>query len=238
MRKLLYAIALSILLTSTSQAQIPTFAFGGSSGAAILTVNFENGTTAAYADQDQGWWSPTVANFRGNTNVISGSMFGVQWNDFFVFDLTGQTGHVVSASLILNAYSVAGTPQFALWDVATPISTLENVDSGPSAAIYTDLGSGTMLSALVPLSTADSGNDVAIAFNAAGIAAIDTALGGQWAIGGSANNDIPEPAGLTIIPLALAGLAVVRYRTPLGHKTSRSVCRRITKSNRMEKFFT
>ena len=48
--------------------------------------------------------------------------------------------------------------------------------------------------------------DIEIALDNAAIAAIEIALGGRFAIGGSANIDIPEPSSaLLVVPVAMAG---------------------------------
>ncbi len=54
--------------------------------------------------------------------------------------------------------------------------------------------------------------DIAIALSADGIAAIDNALGRQFAVGGSANTDIPEPPALHLLIPALLGIQAIRHR--------------------------
>lgn len=218
MKNVLHAIIIIVFSCLASQTHAQTFAFGGSTGSAVLTLTFDDGTSDAIAATSQGWWSPTETNFRGNTNVITGSMFGMRWNDFFVFDLTGLAGTVTAASLGLNTYFVAGMPDFALWDATTPLSALENIDTGPNGAIYADLGSGTLYSAAMALTR--SNTDIAIALNSDGIAAIHNALGGRFAIGGSANTDIPEPSALLLLFPGLAALRAIRHRLRQASKRS------------------
>ncbi len=218
MDKLLHTVAIIFFLSFTAQAHAQTYAFGGSTESAILTLTFDNGTSDAVEATSQGWWSTTAANFRGNNNVITGSMFGTQWNDFFVFDLTGLTGTVTAASIGLNTKYVAGTPSVALWDVTTPLSALENIDNGPDRAIYADLGSGTLYGDAIPVTTGNT--HISLALNSAGIVAVGNALGGSFAIGGSANTDIPEPSGLFPLLPALTGVWAARYRFRQASKRS------------------
>ena len=210
MHKLLHAIVLVISIAVSCQTHAQTFAFGGSSGTAAMTLYFSDGTSEIVGAAHQGWWSPTEANFQGNTNFITGSCFGIQWNDFFVFDLKAHSGMVVSASLDLNTWSVAGSPIVSLWDVSTPLATLENLNAKPNAAIYADLGSGTRFGGGYRLTK--SHTDVVIPLGSAGIAAVGRAMGGSFAIGGSANLPVPEPSAAWLLAIALAGLGAIRFR--------------------------
>lgn len=218
MFKLSHAIVFAIALYVTAPAHAQTFAFGGSSGAGAMTLYFADGTSEVIGATDQGWWSPTESNFRGNTNTITGTCFGIQWNDFFVFNLTAHAGTVVAASLDVDTWSVAGAPSVSLWDVSTPLATLENLDAGPSAATYADLGSGTRFSN--GYSVVASNTMAAIPLDSAGIAAVNGSLGGTFAIGGSANLPVPEPAPAWLLAVALAGLGAVRYRPRQAAKRS------------------
>jgi hypothetical protein len=210
MHKLLHAIVFVISLAVSYQTHAQTFAFCGSSGTAAMTLYFSDETSEIVGAAHQGWWSATQANFQGNTNVITGSCFGIQWNDFFVFDLKSHSGTIVSASLDMNTWSVAGSPIVSLWDVSTPLATLENLNAAPNAAIYADLGSGTRFSGGYTL--IGSNTDVVIPLDTAGIAAVSRAMGGSFASGGSANLPIPEPSAVWLLAIALAGLGVIRFR--------------------------
>jgi hypothetical protein len=218
MLKLTHAVVLTIFLLASAQTQAQTFAFGGSGAPGIMTLYFADGTSDRVDAIDQGWWSPTEPNFDGNKNTITGSCFGIQWNDFFVFDLQRDAGAVVSANLDLDTRYVAGSPMVDLWDVSTPLATLENLDSGPNAAIYGDLGSGMRFGGGFMVAT--SNTSIAIPLNGAGIAAVNRALGHTIAIGGSANQPIPEPAAAGLLAIAIAGLVAVRYRARQAAKRS------------------
>jgi len=212
-----YVIALLIFLSQPLHAQGQTYALAGSTDLGAIALSFANGQSEVITVTDQGWWSPTEQNFLGNTNVIVGSCFGVQWNDFFVFDLTGRSGTVVAASLDLNTGLVSGMPSLTLWDVSTPLATLENLNAAPNAAIYADLESGTRYSGTQTIST--GGTSIAIPLNSTGIAAVNQALGGTLAIGGSAE-PIPEPAPIGAIATVLSILAALRYRARQATKRS------------------
>ena len=210
MRSLLHAVVLAISLTIALQAHAQSFAFGGSSGTAAMTLYFSDGTSELVTAADQGWWSPTAYNFEGNPNIITGHYYDILWNDFFIFNLTKHAADVEAATLDIDTWSVSGAPMVSLWDVSTPLAALENLNAPPSAAIYADLGSGTRYGDEYRVTK--SHTDIEIPLNDAGIAAIRQAAGNPFAIGGSANTPIPEPSAVWLLGAALAGLGALRYR--------------------------
>ena len=208
MNKFLHAIVFVAVFCLSAPSHAQTYAFAGQSTPASLILTFDDGSSATVEIAAQGWWSPTETNFNGNTNIVAGSLFGVQWNNFFVFDLTGQTGTVVAASLDLNTGIVAGTPSLSLWDVTTSLTALQDLNAVPNAAIYTDLGSGIAYSDTIAITTAQA--DIGIALNNDAVAAIGNALGGRFAIGGSTSTDIPEPSPILLLLPSIATLAYLR----------------------------
>jgi hypothetical protein len=218
MRGLLPIIAFIAAVLLGGHAQAQTFAFGGSAGAARMTLYFSDGTSEAVTAVDQGWWSPTAANFGGNHNIITGAFAGTFWNDFFVFSLDKNGRQVIAANLVLNTAFVDGAPSIRFWDVSTPLETLENLTTGPNPAVYADLGSGTLFgSARLPM----GGNTtVIIPLDGAAISAIN-GTSDMFALGGSANTDpIPEPASVLALISGVAVLGAVRYRARQAAKRS------------------
>src|SRR3954454_1343623 len=67
---------------------------------------------------NQGWWSDFFPNNNGNDNYLTGNVDGGNYNSFFVFDLSGLSGKVTSATLRLDTAMISGGPlTFSLWDV-------------------------------------------------------------------------------------------------------------------------
>jgi hypothetical protein len=152
---------------------------------------------------DSGWYNSTGFHVDINNNYIVGfqgeyaqGVTPITYNDFFVFDLSNVTGPITSAVLSLHNpgcppcgyQSMSPTETYTLFDVSTPISTLEanhtGVGSPLAPEIFNDLGSGTIFGSRT-VSAADNGTLVHIALNSDAVAAIDAHLGGMIAVGGS-----------------------------------------------------
>lgn len=145
---------------------------------------------------DSGWYNVSGTHFTHIDNYIVGAGNGTLYHNFFVFDLTSVTGLVVSASLELynpdNALpslkgyiSPDATETYTLYDVSTPIATVQASNVGAAGqAVYNDLGSGVDFGQLT-VSAADNGSIVSIVLNAAGLGALNAAVGGQFALGGA-----------------------------------------------------
>jgi hypothetical protein len=73
---------------------------------------------------------------------------------------------------------------YSLYDVSTSAAALDG-DSGPNAAIFNDLGTGTLYGSFA-VTTGQANSVVSFTLNAAGIAAINAAQGSLFSIGGAA----------------------------------------------------
>lgn len=197
---------------------------------------------------DSGWYNQTGMHFASNDNYLAGDLSGIEFHNFIVFDLTDVVTDIVSASLLLynpdNALpalrgyvSPDPTETYQVYDVSTPIATLSLSNAGAAGvAIFDDLGSGTVFGQQT-VSAADNGTVVSIVLNAEGIAALNAARGGQFAIGGALTtlgspgdefvfgfaqlldnpqvrrlefNSVPEPTTVTL--LAIGGAFALRAR--------------------------
>lgn len=145
---------------------------------------------------DSGWYNASGTHVAQNDNYIVGAGNGTLYHNFFVFDLTGVTDLVVSASLqlynpdnalpALKGYiSPDATETYALYDVSTAIGTVQASNAGAAGqAVYNDLGSGLEFGQVV-VSAADNGSIVSVVLNDDGLAALNAARGGQFALGGA-----------------------------------------------------
>ena len=179
------------LLAGLSIVFVVAIGLAPPAAAASLTFNTSDGQFTPGVD-NQGWWSATASNVNTSDNYFTGERDdGAVLRSFFTFnlaslDLAGQT--VVAAALELVRYTYDSTDAsetIALFDVSTPAATLNN-NSGVSAAIFNDLGSGKNYGAF-PVNdyAASSALTLTFALNAGALADITAAAGGFFSVGGA-----------------------------------------------------
>lgn len=165
----LFSLALLLVMLVTLTGTSPTPAY-----AAQTTIN------STY----QGWIHSSGFQIPGNTNYLVGYA-GNEYRDFFVFNLSGVSGNIFGATLRINVAGYESMDPFEtveFYDVTTPVSTLADGSGGPAA--YADLGTGTFYGS-VTITGADGYQTIDIPLNAEGVAAVRSALGGDFAIGGA-----------------------------------------------------
>jgi hypothetical protein len=145
---------------------------------------------------DSGWYNSAGMHVAQNNNYIVGDASGTERRNFVVFDLTTVTDEILSASLdlynpdddlpALRGYvSPDPTESLALYEVTTAVDDVRLSQTGAAGvAIFDDLGSGVVFGER-SVSAADNGTVVSIVINANGLAALNAARGGLFAIGGA-----------------------------------------------------
>lgn len=158
---------------------------GATGGGPTLTLNWT----------DSGWWNATGFHDATNDNYFVGQSGGLQYRDYFVFNLAGVTQPISSATLQVynpavangdsgNGYiSIDPTETYTVFDVSTPLAALQASNSG-QVGIFNDLGTGVPFGATVA-SPASNGQVLSIPLNAPGVAALNAAAGGSVALGGA-----------------------------------------------------
>jgi len=186
------------LLTAALMALALVSAQAGAPSALATVVLGTNQSEFSPGTQNMGWWDDAGTHSIGNDNYEVGNApdLGSQiLRNFFTFD-----GSLVSSGCAKNARLVIPIGQgsgdfggvttgarYVLNDVLTSAVTL-NTTAGPSAAIYNDLGSGTIYASnFLPTVGPYSSSRFTIQLNAAAVAALNVAIdhGGFFSIGGA-----------------------------------------------------
>lgn len=190
--------------------------------------------TVTLTNIDSGWYDGSGFHDPANTNYIAGENFN-GYRNFFVFDLSGLSGTVTSATIQLYTHDVTGNGIYTLFDVSTAVPTLVAGGTGMTAT-HTDLGTGNAFGS-IGLTTSNSQSLFTLTLNAAAIADIQSRLGGLFAVGGrfdapsnyimgfsnfdtrnqltiqTAPTATPEPATMILLGTGLFGVAArVRKR--------------------------
>jgi len=167
------------------------FTCGNALADSITVRAFDAGWYQAQYDPTTGLPTQTGFHDQANQNFIAGYVAGgtpshplvaSEFRNFFIFDLTGIGGEIVSADLRLSNPLVEGVPNdYSLFDVASPITALQAGGAGQGATFH-DLGSGVVLGGPV---APTAGSTVSISFNTDGIAALNANVGHAFALGGA-----------------------------------------------------
>lgn len=164
---------------------------------ALITIGF---ATAASADvtlmtTQRGWYDSSDSHNLGSDNYAAADFSSVHYHDFFVFDLGSVSGTITGAQL--NLYEPVGgysspyaSELFRLFDVSTPVATL--VSDKTVSGAFSDLGTGVEYGS-VSISAADDGTTIAIDLNTQALAALNSAEGTSFAIGGALNEFLVDP---------------------------------------------
>jgi hypothetical protein len=143
---------------------------------------------------DTGAYQSNGSHNAALPNYITGQ-FGTENRSFFVFDLTSVSAPITAATLNLynpntnphpccQGYrSPSATETFNLFDVSTPFGTVTGGGAGLTN-VFDDLGTGSLFGSYVA-SAADNGKVISIGLNAAGLAALNGALGSVITFGGA-----------------------------------------------------
>jgi len=151
-------------------------------GAATITVDASA----------SGAYNAAGARVSTTQNFLTGQFDRVERRSFFAFDLSGIAGTVTAAKLRLHNPELSAfirgyvspdaNEALAFWDVATLAASLLDGSAGVSG--YADLGGGTLFGTR-SVSAADNGTVIEIDLNAAALAALNAAAGGDFLIGGA-----------------------------------------------------
>jgi hypothetical protein len=161
--------------------------FAGPAHAA--TVEVDTSQSRLSAGFNQGWWSASgTPNVDTNDNYLVGVHEGVEFRDFFTFDLrlVPEALTVVAATLrVPVGFSNAGdaTETVALFDVSTDAGLL-NANNGTNPGIFHDLGTGRSYGR-VDVARGLVNTIVSFPLNSAAVTDINASRAGFFSIGGA-----------------------------------------------------
>ena len=215
-------LAMGLACGASTPASAYVFGFSGPDQGNLLTT--DQGTAAV---QVTGWYDSSTIDLgshsASNTNYIVGQNEGTPtdgsvFHDFFVFDISGLSSGITTATFTVQTWTVdtsfdnANQVTYSLYDVSTPISTLEADQTG-QLGIWQDLASGNLYGQY-NFSNSDSNSYVRIGLDGAALADLNAAIeaGDQtFAIGGTLQPvATPEPLTLSLFGAGLAGLVAMR----------------------------
>jgi PEP-CTERM motif len=169
--------------------------------AAVVGLLGARGATAStftFSAVDSGWYESTGGNAKGvvgptDTNYFAGQFptgSGLSYNNYFVFNIGGVLGTILSATLTLDdsgAGALAGGPlTYSVGSVSDAASSVSS--STASATIYNDLAGGTLYGSEVGINAA---GNVVINLDAAALSDLAGA-GAGFVIGGTVSSPSPD----------------------------------------------
>ncbi|WP_293008664.1 PEP-CTERM sorting domain-containing protein [Nitrosomonas sp.] len=216
-------LIIGISMSGSALAEINVFGF---SNDGLNTSNGLNITTNSgdffLPISDSGWWTSSKHETQ-NKNYIAGTCFPScsttdNHNNFFTFDFSDISETITSASLTLFTYSIAGrSVDYQLFDITSALSEVRATGTNPS--VYNDLMTGVSYGSFI-YNPSDRFQFRSILLNADGILALNSAIGGEFGIGGTVASGIdgiplppiPEPETYAMWLAGLGLLGFLGYR--------------------------
>ena len=212
MKRLVATLALGIALIPAGADAQTAYSFSHNVGISSLTLN---GSTTIN-NTTRGWCTAAGSCNGGSSlnNYIVGPYGSTTFRDWFRFAIPN-IGAITSAVFSVNAGEVYGTNvNVNFFDLA-----LSNAPTGNPSAAYADMGTGNFYGNYV-YNSSDNYTYTNVTLNAVALTDINTAAGGDWAMGGDVGTAVvvatPEPASLVLLAtglLAIGGTATRRRRT-------------------------
>ena len=158
--------------------------------AGVLGAVVAGAGTTTLAATDTGWITSVGAHTSTNNNYYVGYTAGTEYRNYATFSIPGTLSSIQSAELrMLNPDYVSpdATETYSVFDVAATAAALDTSRSSGDVtgiSLFNDLGAGVQLASRT-VSAADEGTNVSIPLNAAGVAAVNAAIGSSLIVGGA-----------------------------------------------------
>ena len=164
----------------------------------LIGVQTVKASTFAFNAVDSGWYGSNGGNAKGtiaptDINYFAGQFEsgpGLTYNNFFVFNISGIVGNILSATLTLDdsgSGAVVGGPlTYSVGSVSDAAASVSSTTA--SVTIFNDLASGTLYGAEASINAA---GNVVITLDAADLTALATA-GSGFVLGGTVSSPTPD----------------------------------------------
>lgn len=147
---------------------------------AALAQTTVNSSRASFASD-----SGDVGFRSANANNLTGDYRGSNYRGYISFAVPASASAFTSAVIRVDVgYILAGPNDLTVYDVSSDIATAAGSD------LYADFGSGTIFGEITGLNTSNATVDITL--NAAGLAAVNAARGGEISFGFT-NDTIDQP---------------------------------------------
>ena len=199
----------------------------------ILTVFSASAFAGTVYNAYSGWYDDSGNHSYNNTNYFSGNHFGPQLDNFFLFDLSGVSGGITSASFNVYTYGISTSGTYTIYGTSLPTSV--QYDCSGCVSNFAGLTSGPAIGS-ISFTTSDANSWLTISLNGAGLAWL-TANEGSWVVLGGSNpqpntggdlfifgysvfngsnnltiNSTPEPGSLLLLGSGILGAAGILRR--------------------------
>jgi hypothetical protein len=134
---------------------------------------------------DRGWFDDTGFHDPTIKNTFTGFSLGATYNSFFVFDLVGVSGTILSAQLLLeeeNFFGPSAKQTASIWDVSESGAVLALSSPSLRPQIFQDLQTGNQYGSFVGSAQA-IGTTFTITLSLKAVTDLNAARGGSFSVG-------------------------------------------------------
>lgn len=154
----------------------------------VRAITFSTQDNPLGSGSNQGWWNSNGSHSTGNDNYYTGISGSLDYNSYFIFDISSLNNTVTSATLNLQRYTTDVNAEIEFFDVSTNANTLEN--DSTNISIYNDLETGNSYGSFTISNSGNVGDVLSFTLNSNAINDINNNTENYFAIGGNSINGV------------------------------------------------